>query len=91
MTREPMRGEIVTLEEDVGDQCGCHRGNGDHIECEADKNKNRDFIFSSEILGFLVNMPDNDVAVVKHFVIVGPKVIHANFNGAIFPDRVFSP
>ena len=31
-----MRREWLTFEEDVGDQCGCHRSYGDQIECEAD-------------------------------------------------------
>ena len=36
MTLHPIRSEWLTFEEDVGDQCGCHRSNGDQIECEAD-------------------------------------------------------
>ena len=36
-----MRRQDVTFEEDVGDQCGCHRSNGDQIECEADKKQMR--------------------------------------------------
>ena len=36
------------------------------------------------------NVPDNDVAVVKHAVIVGPEVIHTELHCPILPDRVFT-
>ena len=36
------------------------------------------------------DLPDNYVAVIEHFVIVCPEVIHANLYCTIRPDRVFS-